>query len=545
MSTRQARQVNPWAAMAALCIGFFMIMLDTTIVSVAVPSMLTHLKASLNQVVWVTSVYLLTYAVPLLLTGRLGDRIGRKKMFMAGLFVFTASSLWCGLSGNVEMLIIARGVQGLGAAMMTPQTMAFITNLFPPNKRGAPMGMWGGVAGLATIAGPLLGGVLVDNFGWQWIFMVNVPIGVVALVLTAFLVPGAQTFTKRKFDVLGTVLSSLGLLALVFGLQNGQQYHWGKAFGPINVGEIIGLGVLLLIAFVYSQSRNRQEPLVPLSLFRHRNFAAANGANLMIGFALTGMFLPLVIYFQSVRGLSPLESGLITAPMSLLSGIVAPIAGRLSDRISGKYVSMTGFSALAVGLLIIVAQARWDTSPAALIPALLVCGFGVGCVFSPLANLATSDVPLPSIGAASGIFNTSRQVGGVLGSAAIGVLLQARLTTSMHSAAVTQAAALPPAYRGQFIAGLSNTAGSSAEFGGSSGAPALPPGVPATVAQRIGQLATAAFQHGFTDATRATLVLPAVVLIIGALACVPMVRRARPVADVPGTPSEEVATERV
>ncbi|HWO60218.1 MAG TPA: MFS transporter, partial [Umezawaea sp.] len=212
-----SRQVNPWAALSALCIGFFMILLDTTIVNVAIPSMIKELDAGLNEIIWVNSVYLLTYAVPLLLTGRLGDRFGPKRLFMVGLVVFVGSSLWCGLSGSVEMLIVARGVQGLGAAMMTPQTMAFITHLFPPAKRGGPMGMWGAVAGVATVTGPLLGGVLVDNLGWEWIFFVNVPVGVVALVMTAVLVPDWKPGTSHSFDPLGIALCCVGLTLVVFG----------------------------------------------------------------------------------------------------------------------------------------------------------------------------------------------------------------------------------------------------------------------------------------------------------------------------------------
>lgn len=477
----KGRQANPWAAMCALCIGLFVILLDSTITNIAVPAMIRGLHASLNQIIWVTSVYLLTYAVPLLLAGRLGDQLGRKPMFMAGLAVFTAASLWCALSGSAGMLITARAVQGLGAAAMTPQTMAFITSLFPAGRRGAAMGMWGGVAGLATVSGPLLGGLLVDSLGWQWIFMVNVPIGALGLVLTALLVPGGQRRNRHRFDVLGTALSGFGLLALVFGVQNGQQYHWGRVFGAVTIPQLIGLGILLLIAFVGWQWRNSNEPLVPLSLFRYRNFAAANVANVMLGFSITGMFLPLVIYFQSVLGLSPLASGVVTAPMSLLSGLVAPFAGRLTDRISAKYIAITGFLAMAAGLFVMVGLAGWNTGPWHLLPGLLLCGLGIGCVFSPLANLATSDVPQPRMGAASGIFNTTRQVGGVLGSAAIGVLLQAREVASLRAAAA-----------------------------------AARPGMAGTV-----------FQHGFTDAARATLILPAAVLVIGAVACVPMLSRAR------------------
>jgi EmrB/QacA subfamily drug resistance transporter len=536
------RQVSPWAAMGALSIGFFMIMLDTTIVNVAVPAMLRgNLHASLNQIIWVNSVYLLTYAVPLLLAGRLGDRLGRKPMFIAGLIVFTLSSLCCGLAGTPTLLITARAVQGLGAAAMAPQTMAFITAMFPPSRRGAPMGMWGAVAGVATIAGPLLGGVLVDNFGWQWIFMVNVPIGVIGLVMAILFVPGAQRRNRHKFDVLGTVLFSLGLLAIVFGVQNGQQYDWGRVWGAIGIPEIIAAGVVLLIAFVVWQRINRNEPLLPLSLFGSRTFSSANLANVCIGFSITGMFLPVVIFLQSVLGLSPVLSGVTTLPMSLVSGVVAPFAGRLSDRLSGKYVAMFGFAALTGGVAWLALAMHVDVSAWHLVPALLVCGLGIGCIFSPLANLATGTVPLPLMGAASGVFNTTRQIGGVLGSAAIGVLLQARLVASMHDAAVTAAAQLPAAFRSQFVNAMVAAAGSATEAGGGGGACQLPAGVHSSVAGRVCALGASTFQHGFTDAARVTLILPAAVLALGVLACVAIARRPRrPVADVTPPRQEDV-----
>jgi EmrB/QacA subfamily drug resistance transporter len=528
------RQVNPWAAMGALSIGFFMIMLDTTIVNVAIPAMLRdrHLHATLNQIVWVNSVYLLTYAVPLLLAGRLGDRLGRKPMFLFGLVVFTLASLSCGLADTPTLLITARAVQGLGAAAMGPQTMAFITTLFRPAKRGAPMGMWGAVAGVATIAGPLLGGVLVDNLGWQWIFVVNVPIGVIGLVLAILFVPGKQQTNKHKFDVLGTVLFSLGLLAIVFGVQNGQQYHWGAVWGAIGIPEIIGLGVVLLVAFVIWQRVNRDEPLLPLSLFHHRTFSAANLANVSIGFAITGMFLPVVIFLQSVLGLSPVESGLVTLPMSLVSGVVAPFAGRLSDRLSGKYVAMFGFVALTIGVAWLAVQIQVGASVWTLVGPLIVCGLGIGAIFSPLANLATGTVEPRQMGAASGVFNTTRQIGGVLGSAAIGVLLQARLTVSMHTAAVAASAQLPAAFRPAFVNSMVQTAGSATDAGGGASCQ-LPPGVPAAVAGRVCALGASTFEQGFTDAAKATLILPVVILALGAVACIAIARRpSRPVTDL-------------
>lgn len=471
--TRQAR-TNPWAALIALCLGFFMILLDTTIVSIAIPAMVRELDTTLNAVVWVLSVYLLTYAVPMVFTSRLGDRFGPKRVFLAGLAVFTLASLWCGLSGNVEMLITARAVQGLGAALMTPQTLAFITHLFPPAKRGPAMGLWGGVGGLATIAGPLLGGVLVDGLGWEWIFFVNVPVGVLAIVLTVLLVPDWQPKHSHSFDVAGILLSAAGLLCLVFGIQNGQQYNWGKVFGPITIFEIIGAGVLLLVAFVVWQRVNTREPLLPLRVFHNRNFSAGTVTAVAIGFAMNGMFVPLVVYIQDVLGMSPTQAGLLTAPMSLLSGIVAPFTGRLSDKVNAKYLVMFGFISLAAGLGVVALQARADTSPWALTPALLLCGLGTAFVFAPMSNVAMSSVDRQLAGAASGIFNTARQVGGVLGAAAIGVLLQARI-----------------------IAGM------AAEHGNTPVA--------------------------LTNATRETLILPAGVLLLGAIAALVMKQVARPV----------------
>ncbi|MGH3436650.1 MAG: DHA2 family efflux MFS transporter permease subunit [Sciscionella sp.] len=515
-----ARHTNQWAALSALCIGFFMVLLDQTIVMVAIPSMISGLHASLNSVVWVTSVYLLTYAVPILFASRLGDRFGPKRLFLIGLFVFTASSLWCGLSGTAEMLIAARAVQGLGAAAMTPQTLAFITNLFPGGKRGAAMGMWGGVAGLATITGPLLGGLLVDNLGWEWIFFINVPIGVVGFILALILVPDWQPRHSHKFDIPGILLSAAGLFCLIFGIQNGQQYHWGTVTGFVTIPMIIGAGVLLLAIFVIWQRFNRKEPLLPLRIFRGRNFSTGNLANITLGFALGGMFIPIIIYLQSVLGMSPLASGVLTAPMSLMSGMIAPFIGRASDRFNPKYLVMTGLLALALGLGILAWQAGPYSQPWSLIGGLLVTGAGLGFVFSPLTNLTTRGVEPRLMGTASGIFNTSRQLGAVFGAAAIGVLLQARIATSLHDAATQRAAGLPAQFRQQFIAGFSQSSGSASEFGAGSAAPHLPPGIPAGIAAHIRQLGTDAFHAGFTDAVKTTMILPICVLLLGALACI-------------------------
>src|SRR3954452_20143914 len=263
---------EPWPALFALCIGFFMILVDTTIVSVATPAIIEDLDADVNDVVWVTSAYLLAYAVPVLITGRLGDRFGPKNVYLVGLTVFTLASLWCGLTGSIEMLIAARVVQGLGASMITPQTMAIITRIFPAERRGAAMSLWGATAGVATLVGPILGGILVDGLGWEWIFFINVPVGLIGFVLAARLVPKLPTHTHR-FDWLGVALSGLGMFFLVFGIQQGHKYDWNAWVSASIVG-----GVGLFAAFVVWQARNRAEPLVPLSLFSDRNFSISNFA---------------------------------------------------------------------------------------------------------------------------------------------------------------------------------------------------------------------------------------------------------------------------
>jgi EmrB/QacA subfamily drug resistance transporter len=521
------RRVNPWAALIALCIGFFMILLDTTIVTIAIPTMVRGLHTDLNSVVWVISIDLLVYAVPMLFTSRLGDRFGPKRVFLAGMVVFTAASLWCGLSGSAGTLIAARAVQGLGAALMTPQTLAFVTHLFPPAKRGPAMGLWGGVAGLATITGPLLGGVLVDSLGWEWIFFVNVPIGVVGIVMTLWLVPDWQPRRLHSFDVPGILLSVAGLGLLVFGIQNGQKYDWGSVVDWISIPEIIGAGLVVLVAFVIWQRYNRGEPLVPLRVFGNRNFSTGTVTAIAIGFAMTGMFVPLVVYTQNVLGLTPTQAGLLTAPMSLLSGILAPFIGRLSDRGNAKYLVMTGFLALAAGLGLVALQSRPDTDPLSLIPALLLCGVGTGFVFAPMSNITMRSVEPALAGTASGIFNTSRQVGGVLGSAAIGVLLQARISTAMGEEAAEAAKQLPPRYRGEFVESLSHAANSANELNDRVGA-AVPTSLPPDVAERIGQLAQQVVHNGLTDATRTSIILPVAILLVGAVAATLMHRNPAP-----------------
>ena len=422
--------VNPWPALWAMVIGFFMILVDTTIVSIATPAMRDALDTDYNSVIWVTSAYLLAYAVPLLITGRLGDRLGPKNVYLFGLTLFTLASLWCGLTGSVEMLIAARVVQGLGASMMTPQTMAVITRTFAPANRGTAMSLWGATAGVAILVGPILGGLLVDGPGWEWIFFVNVPVGLVAFVLAWRLVPKLETHT-HEFDWFGVGLSAVGMFLLVFGIQEGEKYDWGDIAGAITVPELIGAGLLVLGVFIWWQSRIKREPLVPLSLFRDRNFSLSNLGISMVSFAITAMAFPFMLWAQVVRGYSPIQSALMLVPMAVMSILLAKSVGGLTDRAHPRTITAFGFAAASASMFAIAFMMSPTTRVWEVLVAFACFGVGNACLWAPLSATATRNLPMSSAGAGAGVYNTTRQVGAVLGSAAVAALLQARLSAHL------------------------------------------------------------------------------------------------------------------
>jgi EmrB/QacA subfamily drug resistance transporter len=430
-----------------------MILIDTTIVSVANPRIMEGLNADINSVIWVTSAYLLAYAVPLLITGRLGDRFGPKKLYLAGLVVFTLASLWCGLSGDVQTLILARVVQGLGAAIMTPQTMAVITRIFPPDRRGAAMGIWGATAGVATLVGPILGGVLVDGLGWEWIFFINLPVGIAGFILALRFVPSLSTH-PHKFDIPGVLLSAVGLFLLVFGIQEGETFNWGTITGPITVWGLIICGLAVLAVFVVWQRFNKGEPLLPLSLFKDRNFSLANMGITTVGFTVTAFSLPLIFYYQIVRGLTPTQSALMMVPMALISGGLAPVVGRIIDRVNPKYITVAGLLLMSVALFWNSALMHPDTPIWLFLLPSAVLGFANAGIWAPLSSTATRNLPPRQAGAGSGVYNTTRQIGAVLGSAAIAVLIQSRLAAELPAAPGGSGKASPMSFGGQLPAAL-------------------------------------------------------------------------------------------
>lgn len=492
-----AEPANPWNALWAMLVGFFMILVDSTIVAVANPAIMAALNITdYDVIIWVTSAYLLAYAVPLLVAGRLGDRFGPKNLYIAGLALFTAASLWCGLSGSIGMLIVARVVQGVGAALLTPQTLSTITRIFPAHRRGVALSVWGATAGVATLLGPLAGGVLVDNLGWSWIFFVNVPIGVVGLVLAARLIPELPTH-RHRFDWLGVALSGVGLFLVVFGLQEGQTHQWRPWIWAMITG-----GVAVMALFVWWQSVNRHEPLIPLRIFADRDFSLANVGIATIGFAVTAMILPVMFYAQAVCALTPTRAALLTAPMAVTTGVLAPMVGRIVDNSHPRSIVGFGFSVVAIALTWLAVEMTPTTPIWRLLLPLGAMGAGMAFIWAPLGATATRNLPPRLAGAGSGVYNTTRQVGSVLGSASMAAFMSSRITTEMPSGP-----------------------------GGS-----IPPGeMPADVAHL-----PAVLHAPFAAAMSQSMLLPAFVALFGVIAAIFMVGASR--TDTPATTAQSNST---
>ncbi len=485
----QAR-TNPWLVLLVLTTGFFMIMLDTTIVNVAIPAMSAGLNTTLDQILWVLNAYILVYAVLLITAGRLG-------------------------------------------------TLAILTSIFPPERRGAAFGVWGGVAGLATLAGPTVGGAIITYIDWRWIFYINVPIGILALVATFLIIPDLRPGRQHGWDVVGIVVATAGLFAIVFGLIEGERYSWGQIESyPITIPELIGAGVVLMILFIIWE-RFQAEPLVPLSLFRDRNFAVANWLAAAISFGMLSIFLPFTIYLQSARGFSALVAGLTMAPMSLMSMFTAPFAGRMADRIGGKYILMTGVFLFTIGFGSIALVAGPDSTWINFLVPAIVAGLGIGMTFAPMTTIAMRKVEPRIAGSASAVLNTIRQLGAAIGSSVIGALLQNRLSTTLHDQAVSHSTSLPEAFRAQFVAAFTNVSSKGFEIGTGQSGTTLPAGIPPAVAHQLSAIAHDVFVSGYIDAMKQTFVLPVAFLLFTAVTTVLIKRRARGVA-VAEQPKEEI-----
>ena len=397
---------------AVTSIALFMVVLDNLVVSTAIPVIRVDLGATLEQLEWTVNAYTLTFAVFLLTGAALGDRFGRKRMFMVGVALFTGASAAAALSPSVDWLIAARAVQGVGGAIVTPLTLTILSAAVARERRGVALGAWSGIAGLAVAMGPLVGGAVVDGISWQWIFWLNVPVGLVLLPLATRLAESHGP--DRALDLPGLALASGGLLGIVWGLVNGNADGWTS---PTIVGALVG-GAALLLAFV-AWELWAKEPMLPMRFFRDRAFAAANGASLLMYFGMFGSIFLLTQFFQTAQGYSPLESGLRVLPWTAMPMFVAPLAGALSDRIGGRPLMATGLALQAVGLAWIAAVSTATVGYASLVGPFVISGIGMALFFAPVANVVLSAVRPEEEGKASGTNNAIREVGGVLGLAVL------------------------------------------------------------------------------------------------------------------------------
>ena len=407
--TQRARTIWTFAITST---ALFMVVLDNLVVSTALPVIRTDLGATIEELEWTVNAYTLTFAVFLLTGAALGDRFGRKRMFTVGIAIFTAASAAAALAPSMDWLIAARAVQGVGAALVTPLTLTILSAAVPRERRGMALGAWSGIAGLAVAAGPLVGGAVVDGISWQWIFWLNVPVGLVLLPLATRL---AETHgPDRALDLTGLGLASLGLLGIVWGLVHGNAEGWTST-------EIVGslaTGAVLLAAFVAWELRAAQ-PMLPMRLFRSRAFSAANGASLFMYFGMFGSIFLLTQFFQTAQGYSPLEAGLRVLPWTAIPMVVAPIAGALSDRIGGRPFMALGLGLQAIGLAWIAAVSEPTAGYASFVGPFVLSGIGMGMFFAPVANVVLSAVRPQEEGKASGTNNAIREVGGVLGVAVL------------------------------------------------------------------------------------------------------------------------------
>ncbi|MGZ4180311.1 MAG: MFS transporter [Solirubrobacteraceae bacterium] len=447
-----ARADNRWVVLVIACLAQFMVVLDATVVNVALPSIQRGLHFSASNLQWVVNAYTLVFGGFLLLGGRASDLIGRKRLFMAGTVLFSAASLVNGLAQSSTMLVAGRGLQGLGAALLSPAALSIITTTFTDNsERTKALGVWSAIAAGGGAVGLLLGGVLTDLASWEWIFFVNVPVGVATLLLTLRYVPESrEELSHRSFDLAGAVSVTAGLIVLVYAIVKAQAFGWGS-------GRTIGLlaaAALLLALFVWVE-RRAAAPLVRLSIFRVRTLAVADGVLLLVASGLFGMFFFFSLYVQQILGYTPLQAGLAALPVTVGIAVGAGVAQQLIRRLGVRGVSLLGIVLAAAGMAFLTQVPVHGTYTADLLPGLLPMSIGMGLTFVPITLLGTGGVGSEDAGLASGLFNTAQQVGGSLGLAILSTVAASRTTGLLHhvNSAAGATAAQVSGYRVAFGVG--------------------------------------------------------------------------------------------
>ncbi|HVM56594.1 MAG TPA: MFS transporter [Gaiellaceae bacterium] len=434
-----------WRALIVVCVAIFMLLLDITVVNVALPDIQKELHTSFTDLQWVVDAYALMLATVVLVAGSLGDLLGRKRVFISGVVVFTAASALCGAAQSPLMLNLSRGFQGIGGGIMFAVSLAILSQEFHGKERGTAFGIWGATVGLAVAIGPLVGGALTTWAGWRWIFFVNVPIGIACVAGAIRELHESRDEEHGGYDIPGFVTLSAGLFLFVLALLRGNDWHWGS-------GRIVGLFVaaaVLIVAFVLVEWR-RPNPMFDITLFRVPTFTGAQITAFAISASMFSQFLYLTLYIQNVLGYSPIQAGLRFLPLSLLAFVVSPLSGRLSVRIPVRFLLGGGMAVVGLALLLmhgITPSSGWTT----LLPGFIVGGIGIGLVNPPLASTAVSVVPPQKAGMASGINNTFRQVGIATGIAVLGAILEGQIRSDL--AGTVAAPFAKAAASGQIAAG--------------------------------------------------------------------------------------------
>jgi EmrB/QacA subfamily drug resistance transporter len=409
-----------WWTLAAVAVGLFMIMLDNTVVNVALPSIQRDLNVQLSELEWVVTGYALTFAALMLIGGKLADAYGRRLIFVIGIVVFTASSLACGLADSGSVLIAARIVQGVGAALMNPATLSIIAATFPPKERGTAIGIWAGVSALALAIGPLVGGLLTEHLNWSWIFFVNIPVGVVGILASFVFIDESRDETHERLDTPGLLTSGVGLFALTYALIEANNYGWGSAR---IIGAFMVAGVSL--AVFYALERRQHAPMLDLTLFRSGTYTGANLVVLLAALAMFGIFFFVSIYMQNILGYSAVQTGAAFLPMTIMIILTAPIAGKASDRFGSRWL-MTGGMVLVGIQLLYFSQLGQDATFFTLLPAFLIGGLGMALTMTPSTAAATRALPVDKAGVGSAVLTACRQVGGSIGIALMGAIVASR-----------------------------------------------------------------------------------------------------------------------
>jgi EmrB/QacA subfamily drug resistance transporter len=439
-----------WWVLASISFALFMILLDVTIVNIAIPHIMTSLNVSLSSIEWVINVYVLVFAVLLLTLGKLGDLFGRKKLFMIGLAIFTLASIGCSLAPNFVFLIIWRGIQAVGGAAMLPATLSLLNVEFGESGRGLALGVWGAVAGAANALGPIIGGALVDTFDWRYIFIINVPIGIIAFIGALIVIRESKDEnTDRKIDFPGILVISAALFCLTFALVEGQTYGWTSAL----ILSLFSVSLVCFIVFIILELKTAT-PLAQLRLFRDKTFTAGNIIGWVINFGLLGVIFLLVLYLQIVLKINALSAGLWILPLPLAIIFVAPFAGRLTDKIGGRWILFAGTILCAAGIYLMSDLSTISNWKDLLLP-LIICGAGIGMVMAPVSTIVMSSTPMQQSGMGAGILSTTRQIGAVMGISVLGAILQSRLVVNIKDA-LAQYPMIPESIREKILSAVTS-----------------------------------------------------------------------------------------